>query len=174
MRPVAICIGLFFGMFFFDAGRAVAANPGEWEAGDWSGDLHRDTVGCKAMYFNPKDDYSFILWVYNQGSRIRDSSLAYIYFTDDGDDIDENKGFSGFLSDNSSVTFSMGNGFRTQAKLAQVLVASFEFGLPRNAIDAFPPGGTFAILLPDGKHRYAIKVPPSQAAIANLKKCIAR
>lgn len=125
------------------------------------------------MYFNPADDYSFILWVYNQGACIRDSSLAYIYFTDDVGDLDEDKGFSGFLSENSSVAFSMGNGFRTQANLAQVLISSFEFGVPRIAIDAFVPGGVFTIQLPDGRHHYTIKVPPSQAAIAHFKKCYA-
>jgi hypothetical protein len=169
-RAFLIPVALLFGMSLFGAGRAAAADPGEWEVGNWSGDLHPTTVGCKAMYANTKDDYSFILWVYNQGSRIRDSSLVYIYFTNDGDDIDEDRGFSGFLSEKSSVTFSMGNGFRKQANLAQVLISSFEFGLPRAAIDAFPPGGLFTIQLPNGKH-YTIKLPPSQAAIANFKKC---
>lgn len=128
------------------------------------------------MYFNPRDDYSFSLNVYPQGFTsfsIRDSSLAYIYFTDDADDIDEDKGFSGFLSEKSSVTFSMGSGFRIQANLVQVLISSFEFGVPRTAIDAFPPGGAFTIQLPDGKHRYTIKVPPSQTAIARFRKCFA-
>lgn len=84
--------------------------------------------------------------------------------------LDEDKGFSGFLSEKSSITFSMGNGFRTQANLAQVLISSFEFGVPRTAIGAFPPGGAFTIQLPSGK-RYTIKLPPIQAAIGHLKKC---
>ena len=77
-RALLLSVALLFGMV-----RAAAADPGEWEAGHWSGSLRPRRVGCTAMYFNPADDYSFILWVYNQGSRIRDSSLAYIYFTDD-------------------------------------------------------------------------------------------
>jgi hypothetical protein len=167
---VFVSVALLCGVFLFGVGRAHAADPGEWEVGNWSGDLHPGRVGCSAMYFNSKDDYSFILRIYPPGFGIRDPSLAYIYFTDDGDDIDEDKGFSGFLSEQNSITFSMGNGFHTQAKLAQVLISSFEFGLPRTAIDAFPPGGAFTVQLPSGK-RYTIKLPPSQAAIADFKKC---
>src|ERR1700753_3137759 len=76
MHTVMIPVVSLLGVFFFGVGRAAAADPGEWKVGNWSGDIRRDSVGCKAMYFNPADDYSFILWVYNQGSRIRDSSLA--------------------------------------------------------------------------------------------------
>jgi len=171
-RAFAMSVALVVGALFFGVERAGAADPGEWEVGNWSGSIHAGNVGCTAMYANPKDDYSFVLRAYNQGSRIRDSSLVYIYFTNDGDDIDEDKGFSGFLSEKSSITFSMGDGFRTQADLAQVLVASFEFGLPRTAIDAFVPGGLFTIQLPGGKRKYTIKLPPSQAAIAHFKKCV--
>ena len=113
MRTVVIAVVLLLGAFFFGVGRAAAADPGEWEVGHWSGDIHPDTIGCTAVYFNPEDDFSFVLKVYNRGLGIRDSSLAYIYFTDDGDDIDEDKGFSGFLSEKSSITFSMGNGSHT-------------------------------------------------------------
>ncbi|HWE73293.1 MAG TPA: hypothetical protein VG328_09045 [Stellaceae bacterium] len=126
------------------------------------------------MYFNPRDDYSFSLNLYPPGFHsftITDSSLAYIYFTDDGDDIDEDKGFSGFLNEGSGgINFSVGNNFRTQAKLVQVLISSFELGLPRSVIDAMVPGGPFTVQLPSGK-RYTIKLPPSAAAIAHFKKC---
>jgi hypothetical protein len=171
-RVFAIVVALFLGVFFF-SGRATAADPGDWEAGNWSGNLRPKSVGCSAMYFNPRDDYSFSLNLYPPGFRtfnISDSSLVYIYFTDDGDDIDDEKGYSLFLKAKSNVTFAMG-AFHTQATLVQVLIHSFEFGLPPTAVDAFTPGGAFTIQLPDGKHRYTIKVPPSQAAIANLKKC---
>jgi hypothetical protein len=171
-RGSLLTAALLFSALFLGVGRAGAADPGDWEAGNWSGNLRPKSVGCSAMYFNPREDYSFSLNLYPQGFRIRDASLAYIYFTDDGDDIDDEKGYSLFLQETSNVTFAMG-AFHAQATLVQVLIHSFEFGLPRAAVDAFTPGGAFTIQLPDGKHRYTIKMLPSQAAIANLKKCAA-
>ena len=66
----------------------------------------------------------------------------------------------------------MGDAFRAQTMIAQALVHSFEFGLPRTAIDAIGKGGSLTIQLPKGKH-YAIKLPPSQTAMARFNKCFA-
>ena len=167
MRAMVIAVVLLLGV----VRSAAAADPPQWKTSNWFGDIRFNGVSCMAVYAD-SGDYSFNLAVYPPGTRIRDPALVYLYFTDDGDDIDDDKGFSAFLNEKAPVAFSIGNGFRAQTTVVQVYIHSFEFGLPRTAIDAIGKGGSLTIQLPKGKH-YTMKVPPSQAAIANFKKCFA-
>ena len=73
--------------------------------------------GCSAVYAD-SGDYSFNLAVYPSGSRIRDASLVYLYFADDGDDVDDDQGLSAFLKEKSAVTFTMGEALRAQTTIA--------------------------------------------------------
>ncbi len=74
--------------------------------------------------------------------------------------------------DGKSVTFAIGNAYRTQTNIVQALIHSFEFGLPRATIDALATGGSVTIQRPTGK-RDVIKVPASQTARARFNKCFA-
>jgi hypothetical protein len=167
MRAVMIAVALLLGV----VQSAAAADPPQWKTGNWFGDIRSNEGSCMAVYAD-SGDYSFNLVVYPSGSRIRDSSLVYLYFTDDGDDIDDDQGFSAFLNEKSPVTFTMGDAFRAQTDIVQALVHSFEFGLPRTALDAVGKGGPLTIQLPKGKH-YTMKLPPSQPAMARFTKCFA-